>query len=44
MSEKVVAEKHTWEMSEAEMVQLYLNWNEYVRRSVPAEKLLEYNV
>ena len=26
------------------MVQLYLNWNEFVRRTTPPERLLEFNV
>ena len=44
VSQNIVPEKSTWEMTDSEMIQLYLNWNYYVRKIVPAEKLLEYNV
>ncbi|CAG5100041.1 Oidioi.mRNA.OKI2018_I69.XSR.g16814.t1.cds [Oikopleura dioica] len=44
ISEKKVEVRPTWEMTDEQMEQVYLNWNEYVIRTVPKEKLLIYNI
>lgn len=42
--QKVPEDVHTWDMTDEQMCQLYLNWTEYVKQKVPADQLIIFNV
>jgi len=41
---KVPENVHTWDMTDEQMCQLYINWIEYVKHKTPPDQLLIFNV